>query len=598
MKNKIILLCVVTILIYSAIALTTKSQKSYQYTTVTCAAAPVTLGQDWYKTDTEAPLFEGLDVLNFPVSTNSDRTQNYFNQGLVLAYAFNHAEAARSFYYAAQLDPECAMAWWGFAYVLGPNYNTGMAESNYQRAFDAAQKAVELSGNCTEKERILIRAMAERYVQNPTDDRRNLDIAYSKAMQSAFKAFPDDANVGALYAESMLDLSPWNLYDKKGDAKEWTPEILSTIEQVLKIDPKHPGAHHFYIHIIETSREPEKGLNSARLFDEGLVPGAGHLVHMPAHIYIKTGDYHKATLSNIRAIEVDSSYITSCSLQGAYPLIYIPHNYNFLSVTATLEGNYKGAIKAANKISEDVFPLLKDFPQSGNFQYYYAIPYYVNVKFGKWKEILKMNNEVGTFIFPEAMRSYARGMAFLGLDEIESAKKELLKLENYSNDSSLKEVMVFNVNSLASLTILSQKILKAEIFASESNFDESIELLKEAVRLRNEFTFREPPSFYFSVRHNLGTVQLEAGKYTDALKTFEEDLKEFPKNGWALHGMKTAYLKLKNHGEAERINEQLKNVWATADTKLYNARLKNKPHMAHSGSAELKKDVSLTKAIY
>jgi tetratricopeptide (TPR) repeat protein len=574
MKKGTIVFLMAIVLASSWFAFGKKSQKTYQYTTVTCAAAPVISNQDWYKSDTKAPLFEGLDVLEFPVSTTSELAQRYFNQGLVLAYAFNHAEAARTFYYASKLDPDCAMAWWGFAYVLGPNYNAGMTEDNYRRAYDAAQKAVELSDNCTEKEKYLIRAMAERYLKNPPKDRRSLDIAYSKALQAAFIAFPNDANIGALYAESMLNLYPWNLYDKKGNPKEWTPEILSAIEKVLEINPKHPGAHHFYIHIIETSNEPEKGLNSARLFDEGLVPGAGHLVHMPAHIYIKTGDYHKGSLANLRAINVDSTYITSCSLQGAYPMIYIPHNFNFMSVTATLEGNYDWAIKAANKVSEDAFTQLKDYPQSGNFQYYCTIPYFVNVKFGKWEEILEMKNLAGTFIYPEAIRAYARGMAFLGVDEIENAKKELLKLGNYLNEPELDGNKVFKVNSLARLATISHKILKAEILASESEFEESIAVLKEAVDLRDELVFREPPSFYFSVRHNLGAVQVEAGKYTDALQTFEEDLQEFPKNGWALQGMKLAYSNLNDTGNAEQINERLKIAWATADVELSSARLK------------------------
>lgn len=574
MKKGAIVFLMAIILAGGWFAFGNKPKKTYQYTTVTCAVAPIISNQDWYKSDMIAPLFAGLDVLNFPVSTKNGLAQQYFNQGLVLAYAFNHAEAARSFYYASKLDPECAMAFWGFAYVLGPNYNTGMAEDNYRRAYDAAQKAVELSGNCTEKEQFLIRAMAERYAKNPPKDRKSLDIAYSNAMKSAFKAFPDDADVGTLYTESMLDLHPWDFWEKDGNPKAWTLEIFSTIEQVLKINPKHPGAHHFYIHVVETSGEPERGLHSARLFDEGLVPGAGHLVHMPAHIYIKTGDYHKGTLSNIRAIRVDSTYITSCSLQGAYPMIYIPHNFNFLSITATLEGNYEWGIKAANKISDDVFLLLKDYPQSGNFQYYYTIPYFVNVKFGKWEEILEMKNKVKTLIFPEAIRAYACGMAFLGLNEIDNAKKELLKLEKYLNEPALKEAKVFNVNSLSSLTIISHKILKAEILANESDYDESITLLKEAVTLRNELVFREPPSFYFSVRHHLGAVQVEAGKYTDALETFEEDLQEFPKNGWALHGMKLAYSNLNDTGNIEQINERLKTVWATADVELSNARLK------------------------
>ncbi len=575
MKKNNVLILVAILLTGGWFTFEKKSQKTYQYTTVTCAVAPVISNQDWYKSDTKAPLFKGLDVLEFPVTTTKQLAQKYFNQGLLLAYAFNHAEAARSFYYATQLDPKCAMAWWGYAYVLGPNYNMGMASENYEKTYKAIQTAIKLSvDNCTEKEKCLILAMAERYVKNPPKDRRSLDVAYSKAMQSVFKSFPNDADVGALYAESMLNLYPWNLYDKKGNPKEWTPEILSAIEQVLKIDPKHPGAHHFYIHIIETSDEPEKGLNSARLFDDGLVPGAGHLVHMPAHIYIKTGDYHKGTLANIRAIGVDSTYITSCSLQGTYPMIYIPHNFHFLSVTATLEGNYEWAVMAANTVAEDAFLQLKDFPQSGNLQYFYAIPYFVNVKFGKWNEILEMKNKVNTLIFPEAIRTYARGMAFLGLNEIDHAKTELLKLENYLDEQTLKEAKAFKVNSLASLTEISCKILQAEILAGESDYNESIALLREVVRLSNDLVFKEPPSFYFSVRHNLGAVQIEAGKYTDALQTFEEDLQGFPKNGWALHGMKLAYSRLNDTANENKTVEQLKTVWAHADVELSTARLK------------------------
>ncbi len=539
------------------------------------ACAPLTTDVDWYKTDNIAPIIDGLDVLDFPVTTKNNLVQQYVNQGLVLAYGFNHAEAARSFYYATKLDPECAMAYWGFAYVLGPNYNAGMEPDNYERAYTAIQTALQLSNNdISPKEKALINALSKRYVKDPVDDRSELDLAYSNAMGDVYKNFPDDADVTTLYAESMMDLHPWDLWDKEGNTKEWTPKIISTIEHAIAINPKHPGAHHFYIHVVETSFEPEKGLNSAQLFDNDLVPGAGHLVHMPSHIYIRTGDYHKGTLSNIRAISVDSSYVSACNAQGAYPLSYFPHNYHFMAATATLEGNSKWAIEASDNVAEHSNILLMKEPGWGTIQHYYTIPYYIYAKFGKWEEILEMKNADPTLKYPEAVRNYARGMAFLGLGDVTSAKKELNSLENFANDESLKEITIWDINSVDVLLQIAKRVLKAEILASESYFDESIALLNEAVKIEDGLNYNEPPDWFFSVRHHLGAVQIEAEKYEDAINTFEEDLQRLPRNGWALHGLKLAYTKLDNQNKTSEIDDKLKTIWATADIKLSSSRIK------------------------
>tara|TARA_R110002050_G_scaffold223338_2_gene359159 strand:- start:15322 stop:17043 length:1722 start_codon:yes stop_codon:yes gene_type:complete len=539
---------------------------------ITCA--PLTTDADWYKTDNIAPLIDGLDVLDFLVTTKSDLVQHYVNQGLVLAYGFNHAEAARSFYYATKLDPECAMAYWGFAYVLGPNYNAGMEPDNYERAYTAIQTALKLATNITLKEKALIDALAKRYVKAPIDDRSELDLAYSNALAEVHRNFPNDSDVATLYAESMMDLHPWDLWDKEGNARTWTPKIISTLEHAIAINPKHPGAHHFYIHVVETSFEPEKGLASSQLFDEDLVAGAGHLVHMPSHIYIRTGDYHKGTLSNIRAIAVDSSYVSACNAQGAYPLSYFPHNYHFMAATATLEGNSKWAIEASDKVAAHSNILLMKEPGWGTIQHYYTIPYYVYVKFGKWKEILEMKNEDPSLKYPEAVRNYARGMAFLGVKDIASAKKELASLENYANDENLKEITIWDINSVDVLLQIAKKVLKAEILASESNYDESIVLLQEATLIEDGLNYNEPPDWFFSVRHHLGAIQIEAKKYKDAICTFEEDLERLPKNGWALHGMKLAYTKLNNTNKSSEIAKRLETIWATADVKITSSRIK------------------------
>ncbi|WP_456441648.1 hypothetical protein [Psychroserpens sp.] len=573
MKNHRILLFL-SLIIFALACKNKESKQNEVAKRQPIGCAPITTDAAWYSSDNKAPIIEGLDVHNFLITTKTKLAQKYFNQGLVLAYGFNHAEAARSFYYATKLDPNCAMAYWGFAYVLGPNYNAGMESDNYERAFNAIQKAKKLSKNTTPIEKALINALSKRYVKEPVEDRSKLDIAYSNAMKTVYENFPEDADVGTLYAESIMDLHPWDLWDKKGNMKEWTPEIISTLEKVFETDSKHPGAHHFYIHVVETSFEPEKGLYSAQLFDDGLVPGAGHLIHMPSHIYIRTGDYHKGTLANIRAVKVDSNYVVACNAQGAYPLAYFPHNYHFMAATATLEGNSKWAIEASTKVAIYTNKLLMKEPGWGTLQHYYTIPYYVYVKFGKWKEILKMKNEDVSLKYPEAVRNYARGMAFLGLKDITNAKKELLFLENYANDDSLKEITIWDINSVDILLQIAKRVLKAEILASEVKFEESIILLQEAVTIEDELNYNEPPDWFFSVRHHLGSVQIEAGEYNNAIQTFEDDLKRLPKNGWANHGLKLAYERLNNIKKVAEIEKNLATIWATADIELLTARIK------------------------
>lgn len=536
--------------------------------------APKMTDAAWYESDNQAPLFDGLGDWRFPITTKSDSAQRYFNQGLVLAYAFNHAEAARSFYYAAKLDPDCAMAHWGFAYVLGPNYNAGMEPDHYERAYTAAQRALKLSRHASPKEQALIRAMAKRYAEKAVEDRSTLDQAYAEALKEAYAQFPEDGDVGTLYAEALMDLHPWDLWETDGQPKPWTPEILEVIERVIALHPRHPGAHHLYIHAVEASRTPERGLPSAKLFDDGLVPGAGHLVHMPSHIYIRTGDYHLGTLANINAAKIDSLYVTACHAQGAYPLAYYPHVYHFMAGTATLEGNSYWALHAARKVAEHADPEVMREPGWGTIQHYYTIPYYVYVKFGKWDEILAMPEEAADLKYPRAVRHYARGMAQLGKKDLAGAKKELASLQGLASDENLQAITIWDLNSVHTLLQIAQRVLEAEIRASEQDFDSSIRLLQEAVAIEDGLNYNEPPDWFFSVRHHLGAVQIEAGLYQDAIQTFKVDLEMLPKNGWALHGLKLAYDKLGAPAEATAIQSRLESAWATADVPLANARIK------------------------
>lgn len=523
---------------------------------------------DWYSANSKAPKFKGLDKISFTITTNSSEAQEYFNQGLMLSYGFNHAEAARSFYESIRLDSSCAMCHWGYAYVLGPNYNAGMESDNFQRAYIASQKALSLLKNCTEKEKDLIRALTSRYALNPPEDRKTLDMAYSDAMKSVYEKYATDADVGALYAESMMDLHPWDLYEKTTKApKEWTPALWSVLEHLMKINPTHPGAHHFYIHAVEASASPEKGLASAHLL-KSLVPGSGHLVHMPSHIYINTGDYHLGSESNIKAMQVDSHYTTTCHAQGVYPLAYFPHNIHFLSATATLEGNKKMAWDASNKLQKQIAKDIMRQPGWGTLQHYYTIPYYIATKFGMWDTILAIPMPDADLIYPQAVLHYARGLADVGLNRIADAEIELAKLTDLSSDTILKDLTIWDINSTVDLLRIATLVLSAEIASSKKQYDESISMFTKAVASEDQLNYQEPPDWFFSVRHHLGAVCLKAGKFKDAENIYIQDLKTWKKNGWALLGL---YHALKGQGkktEAEKIKKEFDKAWKYSDTKI------------------------------
>jgi len=536
--------------------------------------APETTDAKWFETDKKAPLFKGMDVIDFPISTKNSEAQKYFNQGLAFAFGFNHAEAARSFYYATKLDPKSAMCFWGYAYVLGPNYNAGMEPDNYERAYKAIQQALKLSANASEKEKALINALSKRYVAKSIEDRSALDIAYSEAMKNVAKKFSDDNTIAALYVESIMDLHPWDLYDKKGVAKPWTPEIVMLLEKILKRDPKHIGANHFYIHAVEASNKAERANASAKRFDEGLAPASGHLIHMPSHTYIRTGEYHKGTMANVNAVKKDSTYVTMCHAQGSYPLGYYPHNYHFMAACATLEGNYKWAMTGANETSKLVHPKTMITPGWSTLQHYYVIPYFVAVKFGKWDDILKMKLVSDTLKYPVAISHYAKGMAYLGKKDFAKAKAELAKLEVLVNDKAMKKMTIWDSNTMHDILEIAGKVLKAEILAAEGNYKQSIPLLEKAVAIEDGLNYNEPPDWFFSVRHYLGAEQIECGKYNEAIKTFQEDLKVFRNNGWAQHGLRLAYQKLNNPTKVNEMDTLLSKSWATADVKITTSRIK------------------------
>ena len=542
-------------------------------TTVQWMCTPSLSDADWYTKDTPAPMFAGMDVVHYPVTTKSAEAQQYFDQGLLFAYAFNHAEAARSFYHAIRLDSTCAMCYWGFAYVLGPNYNSGMEADNYARAYDAIVKAEALAGPASEKERDLIRAMKRRYIKEVPEDRSHLDSAYMVALRAVHQKYPKDVDIAAMYAESLMDMHPWDLWTKDGQPKPWTPEITKAIDVAINLNPKHPGGHHFNIHAWEASATPEKAYVSAKVFDDGLVPNAGHLVHMPSHIYINTGDYHLGTLANINAVARDSAYVTQCHAQGSYPLALYPHNYHFLAATATLEGNSEWALRAAKKMETLTRHKAMNIPQLATLQHYNSIPYFINIKFAKWDDILATPVLDTMPLYIDGIRHYARGMAFIGKKDLAKARAELSLVKSIAKEDTLKVLTIWEINSLSNVMDIAQKVLEAEIFAAEHKYDESIALLEQAVAIEDGLNYNEPPDWFFSVRHHLGAVLLEANRPEDAIRVYETDLLTFPKNGWALQGLKNAYEMLKQADKVSATADLFQRAWEHADITLTSSRM-------------------------
>jgi tetratricopeptide (TPR) repeat protein len=533
---------------------------------------PEVLDKAWYSAGKKAPLFSGLDGIHFPITTKSARAQQYFNQGLMLAYGFNHAEAARSFYESGKQDSSCAMSWWGFAYVLGPNYNAGMEPDNLQRAYDAVQKAKRLSSSGTPKEKELIEALTFRYSDDYKIPRSFLDSVYASKMREVFGKYPDDANVAVLFAESLMNLHPWNLFTKDGTIQPWTSEIIAVLKHALKIDSLNAGANHFFIHGVEMSLNPGEALESADLLLD-LVPGAGHLVHMPSHTYIRTGLYHKGVLSNLKAVLVDSLYTEACNAQGVYPLAYYPHNYHFLAACATLSGETRNAIIGATETRLHAHKNLLSDPAWATLQHYYSIPFYIQVKLGLWKDIHLSAEPEKQLKYPRVIWHYAQGMAALSQDKTVRANRHLRAMKSIMQDTTIRQLTIWSINNLYDLCLIASKTLEGEIQASKRNYTSAVILLREAVALEDALNYNEPPDWFFSVRHNLGAVLMEAGSYQEAAGVYLEDLKSFPENGWALIGLMNAFEKL---GEKDKVNEvknRFEDAWKYADIKIASSRI-------------------------
>lgn len=512
-----------------------------------------------------APLLKNIGDYSVTVTTKSKSAQMFFNQGIIMANGFNHAEAERSFREAVRLDSTFAMGYWGIAYVLGPNFNSTDNMGTVKEIRNAVKAAAHHSDHTSDWENTLIRAIGIKFPNDTSTDSEG----FMELMKQAYTQFPDNAFVATLYAEAVMNLHPWDFYSGKGgEPRPWTPEVVSLLEKVMAIDPKNPLANHLYIHAMEASADVEKALTSAEKL-KTLVPAAGHLVHMPSHIYINTGDYHEGSLVNEKAVVADSLYIAECQAQGYYPQLYYPHNYHFLAATAALEGRGARSIEAAFKTASLVDK--KYFHEPGYetvVQHYLTIPDHVLVKFGQWEKILALPKPTEDLAYPIAIWHYARGMAYANIGNTSQAREELKSLNNVSKDPSLSEQLIWGINRVTDVCTLASKVLDAEISTKEGKQKEAIQLLSEALQIEDSLNYNEPPDWFFSVRHILGNVLLETKDYIQAEKLYREDLSHWPKNGFALSGLSES---LKGQGkiaEADEVNKKFNEAWKYADTDL------------------------------
>ncbi|MDR4459576.1 MAG: hypothetical protein MRJ67_03505 [Nitrospirales bacterium] len=517
-------------------------------------------------------LQEGLGRHHFPISSNGAMAQRYFDQGLILSFGFNHAEAARSFREAQRRDPNCAMCYWGEALVLGPNINAPMDPTVVSQAFAALEKAVALKGQATEKEGALIQALVMRYSKEVMTDRSPLDVAYAEAMRAVAQQFPDDPTIGALLAEALMDLHPWDFWSRGGEAQSWTPEIVSRLETVLDQSASHPLANHLYIHIMEASPNPEKALPSAERLP-ALVPGSGHLVHMPAHIYIRVGRYRDAVLANQHAVKVDKHYLNHAHEESLYTAAYVPHNSHFLWAAAIKLGRQQLAMQAALDTAATVKPEMMRTPGiGGTMQHFWTIPLYTKIAFGQWSEILAEPKPPVDLLYPTAIWHYARGLALVRQEKLEAAQQESMKLTEIARDPAVAKLTVFDLNNIVDILAIAETVLAGEIAAGHGDYEEAVRQLQRAVVLEDGLNYTEPKDWYLSSRQVLGAVLLEAGKAIEAERTFREDLQDHPQNGWALFGLEQSLRAQGKTDEAENALQAFRQVWSDADVTLTAAR--------------------------
>ena len=506
----------------------------------------------------------GFGSVHHAVKTSSPEAQKLFDRGMALDYGFNHKQAQRCFERAAEFDPTMAMAYWGIALVLGTNYNLPVDADREKQAYAAVRKALDLSAGGPANERDYIQALAKRYTNVPNPDYDALEAAYHDAMREVYKRYPDDVDAATLFAESGMNLHPWKLYDRDGDPAPGTEEIVSVLQSALKRDPTHLGANHFLIHAVEASMHPETALPSAQRL-AGLAPASGHLVHMPAHIYIRTGDHEASEQTNEAAARADEALFDVAHSQGVYPMMYYTHSIHFIAVENAFLGNYAASLAAARKVQEYVGPHVKEMNMLDAF---YSLPLHIMVRFHRWKDIMTAPQPDASFAISSCAWHFARALAAANTGQLDQARTELAALESAA--PAMNKIPINNTSTHNSEMIsqIMDHLVEAHVARARKQTDAVISHLRAAVSLQDSMDYDEPPDWLYPMREPLGAALLQAGKATEAEAVFREDLRRNPNNPRSLFGLSES-LKAQGRGaDAAKIRQQFDQSWKKADTKL------------------------------
>jgi tetratricopeptide (TPR) repeat protein len=509
-----------------------------------------------------AELLDGLGSHRHPIATGSELAQKFFDQGLALIYGFNHDEAARLFARAAELDPKSPMPHWGIALALGPNYNMPPMPEREEKAWKAIERAIVLANNAPENEQAYVNALVKRYSKDPQADRKQLAVIYKDAMKAVRERYPDDLDAATLYAEATMNLRPWQLWTADGVPAEGTLEILEVLEGVLRRDPNHPGANHYYIHAVEASKNPERALPSAHRLGN-LMPGAGHMVHMPSHIFIRTGDHELSATVNVTAAEVDRRYIERSGATGIYPLMYYSHNLHFVSYARMMQGRYDDALDYSKRLRKNVAGAIDDMPMLAP---YGSFEWMVLTRFAKWDQMLAEREPTEKAPVMHAYYRYARGLAFAGLGRVSAAQAESERLVALC--ARIPEDERLMINNTRSVMAIGVAELEAKIARAKGDVDAEIAGLRKAVDLQDKLGYMEPPEWHYPVREALGGALLQHGRAAEAEAVFRKDLEINPRNGRSLYGLMES---LKAQGKfvgVEWVTKEFQDAWKHATAGL------------------------------
>ncbi len=548
-----------------------------------CTAATAA-AQERHPNGALAPALTGLGNHSLTVTTQVPQAQAFFDQGLRLLYGFNHPESLRAFKEAARLDPALAMAFWGQAMATAPNLNAPMSEEDGRAAYTAVKTAVAKSQGASVLERNLINALSQRIAADPKAPREALNAAYAAAMARAAAAYPDNADVQVLYADAVMNQTPWS-YWQNGIAKPETVPVQAALEKTLAQHPDHPGAHHYYIHLMEASTTPEKAEASADRLAT-LMPAAGHMVHMPAHIYLRVGRYADAAAANVKAIDADEDYLAQCQAQGLYPFSYYPHNVHFLWLAATLEGRSAVAVDAAQQVANKVphhhagsVAWNVDFP---------VTPMLAYVRFGQWKDMLTEPAPPASDPYATGIWHYGRALAFVARRQLDRADAELAALKKTLAHDAFAGAL--NGSPLEANLNIASRVVAGELLARRGRLDDAVRVVEEAKSIEDGFPYAEPPLWHQPVRHVLGALLIEAGRAAEAEVAYREELTTFRENGWSLFGLAQSLEQQGRHADAEEVRERFRRAWARADVTLTSSRILSEPLASPRGNQTTGRD--------